>query len=212
VTYPNGVAHAYTYDTRNRLTNLGVAKGATAIAGYAYTLDAAGHRTSVSDLSGRTVNYGYDSIYRLTSETIASDPNAVNGAITYTYDAVANRKQMNSTVPGLPAGLWNYDVNDRFTMGDTYDNDGNTVSSGGIANVYDFENRLVQQGGLSVVYDGDGNRVSKTVAGITTKYLVDDANPTGTPKCWTKCNRAPSPARTPGVSSLFPRLSPRARH
>jgi RHS repeat-associated protein len=29
------------------------------------------------------------------------------------------------------------------------------------------------------VYDGDGNRVSKTVAGMTTTYLVDDQNPTG---------------------------------
>ena len=29
--------------------------------------------TSVAELSGRTVNYGYDNIYRLTSEAIASD-------------------------------------------------------------------------------------------------------------------------------------------
>ena len=30
-----------------------------------------------------------------------------------------------------------------------------------------------------MVYDGDGNRVSKTVGGVTTKYLVDDLTPTG---------------------------------
>ena len=29
------------------------------------------------------------------------------------------------------------------------------------------------------VYDGDGNRVSETVAGVTTNYLVDTQNPTG---------------------------------
>ena len=63
--------------------------------------------------------------------------------------------------------------------GDTYDADGNTVSSGGIANVYDFENHLIQKAGVTIVYDGDGNRVSKTVAGITTTYLVDTLNPTG---------------------------------
>jgi RHS repeat-associated protein len=34
-------------------------------------------------------------------------------------------------------------------------------------------------GGISIVYDGDGNRVAKTVAGLTTKYLVDELNPTG---------------------------------
>ena len=55
---------------------------------YAYTLDAAGHRTQVTELSGRTVNYGYDNLYRLTSETIASDPNSINGAVSYAYDPV----------------------------------------------------------------------------------------------------------------------------
>lgn len=32
---------------------------------------------------------------------------------------------------------------------------------------------------MTIVYDGDGNRVSKTTGGITTKYLVDDGNLTG---------------------------------
>lgn len=32
---------------------------------------------------------------------------------------------------------------------------------------------------LTFVYDGDGNRVSETVGSTTTKYLVDDKNPTG---------------------------------
>jgi hypothetical protein len=30
-----------------------------------------------------------------------------------------------------------------------------------------------------LTYDGDGNRVQKTVAGVTTKYLVDTQSPTG---------------------------------
>ena len=30
-----------------------------------------------------------------------------------------------------------------------------------------------------MVCDGDGNRVQKTVAGVTTRYLVSDLNPTG---------------------------------
>jgi len=32
---------------------------------------------------------------------------------------------------------------------------------------------------VTYVYDGDGNRVAKTVGGVTTKYLVDTNNPTG---------------------------------
>jgi hypothetical protein len=36
---------------------------------------------------------------------------------------------------------------------------------------------------VSIVYDAFGNRVSKTVNGVMTKYLVeDDANPTGYPQ------------------------------
>jgi RHS repeat-associated protein len=182
VTYPNGVAHSYTYDTRNRLTTLGVAKGATAIASYGYTLDAAGHRTSVTELSGRKVNYSYDTIYRLTNETMASDPNGMNGAVSYSYDAVGNRLQKTSTLPGFPGAASTYNANDELTT-DAYDADGNTIGSGlntGTSGyVYDFENRLVQQAGISIVYDGDGNRVSKTTANGTTQYLVDDENPTG---------------------------------
>jgi len=186
VTYPNGVVHNYTYDTRNRLTNLGVngtVSGAPgAIASYAYTLDAAGHRTGVAELSGRKVSFGYDNLYRLTSETIASDPNAVNGAVSYTYDPVGNRTQKVSTLPGYPGGLSNYNANDQLAT-DTYDADGNTVGSGTNTGttgyVYDFENRLIQQGGISIVYDGNGNRRQKTVAGVTTIYWVAEQNPTG---------------------------------
>jgi hypothetical protein len=46
---------------------------------------------------------------------------------------------VNGTVSGAPGAI------DRFTAGDTYDNDGNTISSGGVANVYDFENCLIQR-------------------------------------------------------------------
>ena len=46
VTYPNGVVHNYTYDSRNRLTNLGVTgtvSGAPgSIAGYTILKTAAG--------------------------------------------------------------------------------------------------------------------------------------------------------------------------
>lgn len=38
---------------------------------------------------------------------------------------------------------------------------------------------MVQHGFVTIVYDGDGNRVSETVGGVTTNYLVDTQNPTG---------------------------------
>lgn len=35
---------------------------------------------------------------------------------------------------------------------------------------------------MTLVYDGDGNRVSETIGGTTTKYLVDSLNPTKLPQ------------------------------
>ncbi len=73
---------------------------------------------------------------------------------------------------------YSYDANDRVST-DTYDANGNTTSSTGISNSYDFENRMTAHGAVAVVYGGDGDRVSETAAGVTTKYLVDSLNPTG---------------------------------
>ena len=36
--------------------------------------------------------------------------------------------------------------------------------------------------GITVAYDGDGNRVSETIGGTTTKFLVDNKNPTKLPQ------------------------------
>jgi len=56
-----------------------------------------------------------------------------------------------------------------------------TLASGGRTFAYDFENRLksINSGAVTIQYDGDGNRVLKTISGVTTRYLVDDLNPTG---------------------------------
>jgi hypothetical protein len=89
-------------------------------------------------------------------------------------------------VAAIPSGLMNVacpersrrNANDRVAT-DVYDNNGNTINNGGIGNVYDFENHLVQHGDVTIVYDGDGNRVSETVASVTTNYLVAAVNPTG---------------------------------
>ena len=50
------------------------------------------------------------------------------------------------------------------------------------SDLYDFENRMTTNGTTMIVYDGDGNRVSETVSGTTTKYLVDTLNPTALPQ------------------------------
>lgn len=43
-----------------------------------------------------------------------------------------------------------------------------------------YDDRISRNNGaVQIIYDGDGNRVAKTVSGVTTRYLVDDLNPTG---------------------------------
>jgi RHS repeat-associated protein len=83
-------------------------------------------------------------------------------------------------VPGVLSSTATYDANDRLNS-DTYDPNGNTLSSNGTNYSYDFEDRLTgaANGSVSYLYDGDGNRVAKTVNGVTTRYLVDTNNHTG---------------------------------
>ncbi len=140
-TYPNGVANAFAYDSLNRLTNQVASRG-TNVASYVYTLGAAGNRTAVTESNARVVNYTYDPLYRLTGETVASDPAGSNGAIGYTFDGVGNRLARSSTISAVPAASHSYTAND-WLGSDSYDGNGNTIGSGGMADSYDFENRLV---------------------------------------------------------------------
>lgn len=178
---PNGVRADYIYDALNRLTNLGITRLGTTQASYAYTLDRTGRRLSVIEGSGRTVSYTYDTVYRLTREAVSGDPNSArNGAVDYTYDPVGNRLSRISSLEGVLSATSAYDANDRL-LSDAYDANGNTTSADGRAFVYDFENRIksANGGAVFITYDGDGNLAAKTVGGVTTRYLVDDLNPTG---------------------------------
>ncbi|HEY2973146.1 MAG TPA: PKD domain-containing protein [Pyrinomonadaceae bacterium] len=178
--YPNGVTSSYAYNSLNRLTTMTVGTTASSLAGYSYTLGPAGNRTAVTELSGRTVNYTYDDLYRLRIESIANDPRGVNGTASYSYDPVGNRLNRSSSVAPVPSQTSTYDVNDRLTS-DSYDSNGNTTAANSNSHSYDFENHLtsLNNGSVTYVYDGDGNRVAKTVAGVTTNYLIDTNNPTG---------------------------------
>jgi RHS repeat-associated protein len=178
--YPNGVGTAYTYNSLNRLTDLGVSRTNTLVS-YAYTLGPAGNRLAVTESSGRSVSYTYDALYRLTNETIAGAPAPLNnGTVDYTYDPVGNRLSRVSTLTNLPSANHAYDANDRLAT-DVSDANGSTTASGSNTYAYDFEDRLIDVNGGAVrfVYDGDGSRVAKIAGGVTTQYLVDTHNLTG---------------------------------
>jgi YD repeat-containing protein len=151
-TYPNGVASSYNYDQLNRLKQVSSQVQGAQLASYTYRLGAAGNRLAVAELSGRNVVYGYDSLYRLTSETVASDPHSKNGAISYTYDNVGNRLTLNTTLPPAGGMTYSYDVDDRLGS-EQDDAEGNAFAAHGIS-FYDFENHLQNQAGaVSIFYD-----------------------------------------------------------
>ena len=175
----NGVQSTLTYNAVDNPTNVTIAKGGV-LRSYAYTYNAAGQRLSATENSGRTVSYSYDAAARLTSETITNDPNSGNGALNYSLDAVGNRLTRTSTLAAIASSTSTYNANDRLNS-DGYDANGNTTSADGKTYTYNFENRIksMNAGALTVTYDGDGNRVAKTAGSVTTKFLVDDLNPTG---------------------------------
>ena len=195
--YPNGISTAYQYDLLNRLTNLTTLNGQSGlVAKYGYTVAPMGERLTAAEnvvLTNvvHTINriYTYDATYRLVDESLSATvplslPPSAN--IGYGLDDVGNRLSRNSTLNQLASTTSSYDANDRLTS-DTYDANGNTtgghVTTGvsSVTDTYDFEDHLVNRNNGQVVigYDGDGNRVSKTVGGVTTLYLVDNRNPSG---------------------------------
>jgi RHS repeat-associated protein len=128
----------------------------------------------------RTCQWAYDYLYRMTGETLGGAGQTSPQSVSYGFDAVGNRTSRASTVGGIGNQSATYTAND-WLASDTYDNNGNTTVSSSVHYQYDVLDHLtdVNSGQIMLAYDGDGNRVSKTVNGTTTYYLVDDRNPSG---------------------------------
>ncbi len=180
VTYPNGVQAVLDYDTLNRVSGL-----ATQQTGYAYQRGPTGNLTSDTELNGRTVNWSYDGIYRLTNETISLAPSHNNGSVGYVLDPVGNRTSETSSLSGVPSGSFSFNPDDELSS-ESYDPNGNVIAEGGRTISYDSQNEMMAMSAsgtaVSMVYDAFGNRVGKSVSGVVTRYLVDDLNPTGYPQ------------------------------
>ena len=192
VHYANGLTVTYDYDLLNRLIcEKTVDINGDIVVQYIYTLGAAGERKSVTELD-RTVEYTYDSLYRLTSETITEGKKVT--VYTYAYDNVSNRilKTENGAETEYVYNALNQLVSDTETSYE-YDLNGNLVRVIGSAQSalyeYNAENKLiratVQNGVLvteeSYTYDYQGNRTSKATHrsdGVTeyVKYLNDNSS------------------------------------
>jgi RHS repeat-associated protein len=167
VTHDNGVVTSYGYNRRNRLTSIQHKLGATLLLGVAYTLDASGLRTGITETGQieRSVSYTYDGVKRLTNETVTQLGNDRRTA--WTYDRTGNRlTQVKSIGPvGSPTGTattaYVYDANDRLET--------ETVSlTGSVPGA--------TAGLTTYTYDAAGNTTKKVSPTETIDTIYDDAN------------------------------------
>ena len=184
VKYANGITVTYAYDEVNRLiSEKALDSEGGLVAQYEYTLGAAGERTKVEELN-RTVEYTYDALYRLTSETITAGEEVTE--YTYEYDSVSNR--ISKTENGAKTEYTYNALNQLVSENDaeyTYDDAGNLVSvvSGTKTAQYTYNaaNKMiratVQEGNDVAVeeyeYDYAGNRTVKSSENDYTYYLND---------------------------------------
>lgn len=174
-TLPNGVTQTNTYNDADQLATIGAKKGTTTLTGLTYTLDNAGRRTAVQDLSGNET-YSYDNLYRITGVIY---PDGTTQA--YSYDFAGNRL---TKTQGSTTTNYSYDDADRMTAAGGvaygYDDNGNQTTRGSDTFGWDPEDRLssANVGGTAVTYAyrGDDLRHSKTVGATTTTYLWDLAS------------------------------------
>jgi RHS repeat-associated protein len=179
--YGNGVTNLLQYDNLNRLTNAVWNLNAGSLASFYYQLGQSGNRTNLSetvDITSRNYAWSYNPVSRLKQETVSGGSPA--GTLSYGLDLVGNRTNRTSTLSGLTNQSFTFNTND-WLNSDSYDSNGSTTSSSGIASQYDPLDHLTNynSGAVLLTYDGDGNRVRKTVGSTTTLYVWDDRNPSG---------------------------------
>lgn len=172
-TYKNGVVVLYTYDRRDRLTDLHASRAGTLLHRYHYTLDPSGLRTRIdaTDADGAitVTTFTYDGVKRLTEETQTR-----NGVADFTghyeYDRVGNRTL--ATVNGVTT-TYQYDANDWLSS--------ETTTSGPLAGITTYThdaagNVLTKDGPLGhveYVYDDAGKMVEVRAGGDVVEYQYD---------------------------------------
>ena len=174
---PGGLVTSYTYDEQRRLRRIETRRGEDLVAGYVYTLGPAGNRVGLEELhTGRVVAWGYDALFRLTSEAVEGGP-----TVSYTYDAAGNRTASDDSEGGVTAYV--YDDDDRIVQAGavayTHDDNGNVTGIGDAEYAYDSRDRLVfvdtGEAAVTYEYDFDGHRIGALVEGGTeTRYVVDE--------------------------------------
>jgi RHS repeat-associated protein len=183
----NGSSSLYGYNNNDWVTSETHVHGGVPFAGFAYTLDNRGFRSSVEKLHHPTNSerYVYDATTRLAAYKegilVGGDIPAPLTQTQFTFDPIGNRT--NSTKDGV---LTTYVANtiNAYTsitgglaLTPSYDANGNMTSDGTRTFGYDYMDRLQSAVDLltnaAYTYDALGRRIQKVVNGLTTKYFFD---------------------------------------
>ena len=201
----NGLNTEYEYNNMGRLNLVRHKKTAgagTTLAEYSYSLNASGNADYliITLPSGtKKEDYKYDGMDRLWKVTYSTgtgtDPNAK--VVTYTYTDAGNRQTEKVEIGGVLQKLWTYhygsenrllfitDSSGAEVRRYAYDAAGNRkqkiTPEGTTFYGYDERNLLTRvqtpTDTIRYTYNGLGHRVSKTLNGVLTRYIVDANHP-----------------------------------
>jgi RHS repeat-associated protein len=167
-------------------------KDGTYLTKFDYTRDLNGNILKVVELGGKSVQYTYDSSNRLILENNSDDGISISQTVSYTYDNVGNRLTRNDSTDGIT--IYTYDKDNRLlkTLDGSVETSYSYDVEGNLTKKYSDENHYTiytwnDQGLLSSVkiqngtqidnvtykYDVFGNRISESVNGDETNYLID---------------------------------------
>lgn len=161
------------------------------IAEYDYELDATGRRLSVEEIDGSRVEWDYDRLYRLVSETLISAGNE-GYHVNYEYDPLGNRLREVHSSSGIT--VYEYDENNRLVevtdgsqLRTVFEYDASGRLTGKSSSRKDEElswnssgnlvqHRVLEDGIETVVeyeYDASGRRLTRTLNGVEVRFILD---------------------------------------
>ncbi|HKV78500.1 MAG TPA: RHS repeat-associated core domain-containing protein [Candidatus Sulfotelmatobacter sp.] len=192
-TYGNGIVANLGYSlNRSQLTTLNYTKSAQTLFGlsYWYQYDSNNCQTGttadngqidcITDSvdSGRTANYTYDALARVTSAKTNGSTGYPQWGLSWSYDRYGNRLSETVTAGSGPSNSLSFGSSSGALTnrpdGYSFDASGNLLNDASNTLTYDAENRVVSSsggGGGTYTYDGNGLRVEKTASGTSTVYI-----------------------------------------
>ncbi|HEX2912230.1 MAG TPA: RHS repeat-associated core domain-containing protein [Chloroflexia bacterium] len=182
-TFGNGLVERQSFTSlMQRLGQLQVGPAASlgSLFDRSYSFDNKGNITAIADnKGGQTQNFQYDFLDRLTHAwTTGSTTNAYDAS--YSYDQIGNINSKAGVSYSYPAAGSARPHTPTVVGGQvySYDNNGNLQSGGNRSYSWNVENKPVSITSPSSIfqaeaytYDGDGERITRTVGGVTTAYL-----------------------------------------